>query len=238
MWRCVLCSTLNYGRAEFNKESSLCRGCTSTWRARAVTLALITALGHQPKELSKISSDWSRIGLGISDDVQVSSRISAKFFYSNTFFDSFPNLDIRKVPRIARYSFEFVTCSDVLEHIDVDLDKAIEGISKLLKPGGFAILSVPISLSSEHVEFYPKLKSFKALEDKVEWTDLDGKVYTDENPEFHGGRGQNLAFRHFTDQSFRDAILSNGFKSIIPGPSKIHLGVPPSTFPCVYVARI
>jgi SAM-dependent methyltransferase len=238
MWRCVLCSTRNYGRSIYDKEAALCRGCNSTWRARAVTLALITALGHNPMELNKISSDWSRVGLGISDDVYVSSRIQSTFFYSNTFYDSFPYLDIRQVPPIAKSRFEFVTCSDVMEHIDVDLEKAIKGISYLLRPGGFAVLSVPISPTSEHSEFYPAMSSFKIIGDKVEWVDSNGKGYTDETPEFHGGRGQNLAFRRFSDQSFRKAILSNGFKSIVGGTSETTLGVPPSTFPCVYVAWV
>ena len=238
MWRCLLCSTLNYGKAKYDKEAAPCRGCKSTWRARATTLALIAALGYKPKELSRISSDWSRVGLGISDDVQVSSRLSSKFLYQNTFFDSFPHLDIRQVPTLAKSRFEFVTCSDVLEHIDVDLGKAIQGISKLLKPGGFAVLSVPISPSSDHSEFYPDLMSFKIAERRVEWIDSHGKVFTDETPEFHGGRGQNLAFRRFTDKSFREAVLSNGFASIVGGATNAKLGVPPSTFPCVYIARI
>jgi SAM-dependent methyltransferase len=198
---------------------------------------LINALGYRPKELRRISADWSRVGLGISDDVQVSSRLTSKFLYSNTFFDSFPHLDIRQVPPIAKSSFEFVTCSDVLEHIDVDLEKAINGISKLLRPGGFAVLSVPIAPSLEYSEFYPFLQSFRILGNKVEWIDIAGKVHIDEDPEFHGGRGQNLAFRRFTDQSFREKVLSNGFTSIVGGATNAKLGVPPSTFPCIYVAR-
>lgn len=237
MWRCVLCSTLNFGTAKYDREAALCRGCSSTWRARAIVLALITALGHTSKELSKISLDWSRVGLGISDDVHVSSRLSSKFLYSNTFFDSFPYLDIRCVPPIAKSRFEFVTCSDVLEHVDVDLDEAIQGISKLLRPGGFAVLSVPIAPSLEHLEFYPSLKSFQILGNKVEWIDLEGEIHVDKAPEFHGGRGQNLAFRRFTDQSFKEAVLRNGFSSIAAGITKTELGVPPSTFPCIYVAR-
>ena len=144
MWNCVLCSTRNYGKAKFDKESAPCRGCSSTWRARAMALSIITSLGYEPKCLGEIHPDWSRVGIGISDDVELSSRLSSKFFYSNTFFDAFPYLDIRKVPNIAYKAFEFVSISDVLEHIDVDIKKAIRGVSKLLKPDGFAVLSVPI----------------------------------------------------------------------------------------------
>ena len=109
-----------------------------------MALSIITSLGYEPKCLGEIHPDWSRVGIGISDDVELSSRLSSKFFYSNTFFDAFPYLDIRKVPNIAYKAFEFVSISDVLEHIDVDIKKAIRGVSKLLKPDGFAVLSVPI----------------------------------------------------------------------------------------------
>lgn len=80
MWNCLLCSTRNYGKAKFDRESALCRGCSSTWRARAMALSIITSLGYEPKRLEDIHPDWSRVGLGISDDVELSSRLSTKFF--------------------------------------------------------------------------------------------------------------------------------------------------------------
>ena len=238
MWKCVLCSTRNYGKARFDRESAPCRGCSSTWRARAMALSIITSLGYEPMRLGEIHPDWSRVGLGISDDVELSSRLSTKFFYSNTFFDAFPNLDIREIPKIAHTSFEFVSCSDVLEHIDVDINKAIRGISRLLKPDGFAVLSVPITHTSERLEFYPKLKSFNVLGETVKWIDRKGNKFTDESPEFHGGRGQNLAFRQFTDESFKELILDNGFGSITQGWVEPELGVPNDELAGVYVARL
>lgn len=238
MWNCLLCSTRNYGKAKFDRESALCRGCSSTWRARAMALSIITSLGYEPKRLEDIHPDWSRVGLGISDDVELSSRLSTKFFYANTFFDTFPNLDIRKIPNIACGAFEFVSCSDVLEHIDVDIKKAIRGISKLLKPDGFAVLSVPITHTSERLEFYPQLKTFNVLGETVKWVDKNGKKFIDKFPEFHGGRGQNLAFRQFTDESFKEIILNNGFTSIINGWMEPTLGVPNGKLAGVYVARL
>ena len=238
MWKCVLCSARNYGKARFERESALCRGCSSTWRARAMALSITTSLGYEPKRLGEIHPDWSRVGLGISDDVELSSRLSTKFFYSNTFFDAFPNLDIREIPSIAHAAFEFVSCSDVLEHIDVDIKKAIRGISKLLKPSGFAVLSVPITHTAERVEFYPKLKTFNVIGETVEWVDQNGKKFIDQFPEFHGGRGQNLAFRQFTDESFRKLVLDNGFASITHGWVEPALGVPDDELAGVYVARL
>jgi SAM-dependent methyltransferase len=203
-----------------------------------MALSIITSLGYQPMCLEKINPDWSRIGLGISDDVDLSSRLSNRFFYSNTFFDAFPNLDIRQIPTIANSKFEFVSCSDVLEHIDVDVSKAIQGISKLLKPDGFAVLSVPITHSSEKLEFYPKLKSFEVLDGIVKWVDQSGNRFIDSVPEFHGGRGQNLAFRQFTQVTFKQLVLKNGFSSIDNGWVDPKLGVPNNDLAGLYVARL
>ena len=238
MWTCVLCSSRNKGAAKFDRESSLCRGCSSTWRARAVTLTIIAGLGYEPSRLNLLNSDWSRIGLGISDDVDVASRLSTKFSYTNTFFDSFPHLDIRDIPLIAKNSFEFVSCSDVLEHVDVNFDKAIRGLSKLLRPGGFVVLSVPINMDAERIEFYPNLRTFKVKNGVVEWQNHKGKSFVDLDPEFHGGRGQNLAFREFADESFKEVVLKNGFRSISQGIASPKLGVPWSSTAGVYIARV
>ena len=237
-WTCVLCSSRNVGSAKFDRESSLCRGCSSTWRARAITLTIITGLGYVPTRLNRLSPDWSRIGLGIIDDVEVASRLSTKFSYTNTFFDGFPHLDIRDIPPIAKNSFEFVSCSNVLEHVDVNLDKAIRGLSKLLKPGGFAVLSVPINQDANKVEFYPNLKTFKITNGLVKWRNHKGRTFVDLDPEFHGGRGQNLAFREFADESFKEVILKNGFRTISKGMADPGLGVPWNSTAGVYIARV
>jgi ubiquinone/menaquinone biosynthesis C-methylase UbiE len=185
-----------------------------------------------------LTPDWSRIGLGISDDVEVASRLSTKFSYTNTFFDSFPHLDIRDIPTIAKNSFEFVSCSDVLEHVDVNLDKAIRGLSKLLKRGGFAVLSVPINQDAEKIEFYPNLKTFKITNGVVKWRNHKGRSFVDLNPEFHGGRGQNLAFRQFANESFREVVLRNGFESISNGFADPKFGVPWKDSAGVFIARV
>lgn len=201
-------------------------------------LAIISALGYKPMPLQQINSDWSRIGIGVSDDINISSRLSTKFFYSNTFLDIFPNLDIRNIPKMAESAFEFVSCSDVLEHIDTGLNKGIRGISRLLKRNGFAVLSVPVCHTSDQLEFYPGLESFEIVGGEVKWKNRKGKQFRDSSPEFHGGRGQNLAFRQFTDETFRSAVLSNGFKEIEIGPMNASLGVPADGLSGVYIARV
>lgn len=50
-------------------------------------------------------------------------------------------MDIQSMP-FAENSFDVVLCNHVLEHVNDDL-VALREISRVLKPGGFAILQVP-----------------------------------------------------------------------------------------------
>lgn len=61
------------------------------------------------------------------------------------------NVDLRQLP-FADASYDFVFASHVLEHIPDD-DKAISEIRRILKPGGIAILPVP--LVAERTIEYP-----------------------------------------------------------------------------------
>jgi hypothetical protein len=88
------------------------------------------------------------------------------------------------------------------------------------------------------MEFYPKLKTFSVLGETVKWVDQNGKRFIDNSPEFHGGRGQNLAFREFVDESFKEVILKNGFRSISQGWANPKLGVPWNGNAGVYIARV
>lgn len=237
IWECIFCSARNFRKSEIQRESMLCRNCRSTWRARATGLAVQQGLGYEIQPFKYIISDWSRIGLGISDDINLSVVLHAKFFYSNSFYDTFPYLDIRNVPVLAKASFEFVTCSDVLEHIDTGIIKAFEGLRSLIKPGGFVVVSVPIDRSERHSEFYKDLSSFEITTDGVYWKNSKGRKYIDRSPEFHGGRGQNLAFRQFSVSSLNKSLRVAGFSKVIEIAFAPKLGIPELECPGIVIAR-
>lgn len=54
-------------------------------------------------------------------------------------------MDIRQIP-FANNTFDVVMCNHVLEHI-TELDQAIDEIFRVLKPGGWAILQVPLDVN-------------------------------------------------------------------------------------------
>ena len=82
------------------------------------------------------------------------------------------------------------------------------------------------------------MKSFKVIGETVNWVNQQGTKFVDESPEFHGGRGQNLAFRQFTDESFKKLVLNNGFGSIAQGWMDPTFGVPNDELAGIYVARL
>lgn len=58
-------------------------------------------------------------------------------------------LDITDLGRFGDHTFDVVLCNHVLEHVPED-GKAMAEIHRVLRPGGWAILQVPISRSRRH----------------------------------------------------------------------------------------
>ena len=212
-----------------------CAHCGATWRARATVLGILQGLNKKAVAVPLIRPDWSRIGLGISDDINVASSLARFCSYSNSYLDSFPFLDLRNIPPVANHAFEFVSCSDVLEHIDVGIREAIQGLYNLLRFGGFAVISVPIA--NEYSEFYPGLVDFEIRQELVYWQDHQGRQFQDQNPEYHGGRGQNLAFRRFSEFQIKLLLGSAGFQDFATVKPSPHLGVPYIENSGVYLVR-
>jgi hypothetical protein len=80
-WICILSSTRNFRKSEVQGESTLCRSCGSTWRARATALAVQQGLGYKIQRFRSIHFDWSRVGLGTENKPKsVFSRISNSSF--------------------------------------------------------------------------------------------------------------------------------------------------------------
>jgi len=64
------------------------------------------------------------------------------------------HVDITNLQSYASDQFDFFICSHVLEHVRDDR-KALRELHRILKPGGQAILMVPIILSIDHVDEDP-----------------------------------------------------------------------------------
>jgi hypothetical protein len=122
----------------------------------------------------------------------------------------------------------FVSCSDVLEHVPYPVDSALTGLRSILtRPSGFAVISVPNSNRAETWEYYPNLANFEVCDDgKVSWSDRNGCSYVDDEPEFHGGGGQTLTFREWSLDDLSTRLLQAGFSSVTSYSHDDGLGVP------------
>lgn len=65
-------------------------------------------------------------------------------------------VDITNLQTYASNHFDFFICSHVLEHVPDDR-KALRELHRILKPGGQAILMVPIILSIDHIDEDPEV---------------------------------------------------------------------------------
>jgi SAM-dependent methyltransferase len=178
-------------------------------------MAILEGLGY-PNGVDPLSikTDLSRLGLGISDDWRLARRISQVFYYTNSFYHRFPVLDVMNPPEEAFDFFEFVSCSDVLEHTPPPTTKALAGLLKILKPGGFVVVTVPCSGQVETNEYYPGLKDCFIKDNVLFWWDESGVQHRDENPEYHGGEGQTIAFRHWSRHSLIEECKKVGFSTV------------------------
>jgi SAM-dependent methyltransferase len=135
----------------------------------------------------------------------------------NTFYDREPRLDLTAVD-FARWpaaSYDFITSSDVLEHVAPPVERALVGMRELLKPGGVAVLTVPTSLAPDTVEHFPDLHEWRLHEDgnaRVLVNRLpDGREQRFADLRFHGGEGLTLEFRVFSRSGLLRALEDAGF---------------------------
>ncbi len=175
-------------------------------------LAVLEGLGY-PEDAS-VSPDFSRYGLGVSDDMKLAQRLFQLFMYTNSYFHQFPTVDITSPPSETRAQFEFIVCSDVLEHVPPPVEFALLGLRSMLRPQGFLVVSVPCQVNPESTEYYPNIVSWDLSDDGLRWTDLAGIDHFDPDPELHGGSGQTLAFRFWSITDLADRLVRTGFSSV------------------------
>ncbi len=223
-WRCHLCGSLDDDDAA-EREGMNCRACGSTWRHRAIALAITVGLELPFEPLADLAPDWSRRGLGLSDAMPLAAMLSSRFDYVNSWYDRFPRVDLTDVPKELHEEFEFVTCSDVLEHVPPPVDRAIDGLAALVRPGGFAAVSVP-GVPELTVEYYAGLTAFELDGDTVRWWDDTGAEHLDDSPEFHLGQGQTLAFRCWGMADLARRLAAAGFSAPLDIPWVSRFGVP------------
>jgi SAM-dependent methyltransferase len=179
-------------------------------------MAVLECFGYPSSTtFADVEPNLARRGIGISDHWRLAARLASVFDYVNTFYHRFPLVDVTRPPEDLFGQLDFVICSDVLEHIPPPSLDGLKGIRRMLRDGGYAVITVPCHTGPTTSEYYPGLKSWAIEDGSVSWTDGEGVERIDSNPEFHGGQGQTLAFRMWSMDDLIAKCVEAGFSQVV-----------------------
>ena len=162
------------------------------------------------------------VAYGVSDWTNFKKYLAPKIGYVNTQFDpalgqDVLSLDITAPPAHLQNTADLVICSDVLEHVLAPVQRAFDGLGKLLRPGGVVVFSVPYSFEKT-IEHFPELYDWtltgKGDARALTNTTQDGRHQRFENLVFHGGGASVLEMRLFGLDALRQHFDAAGFSVI------------------------
>lgn len=156
------------------RENHLCTNCLSNYRMRAVAQTVLKVLGLGD------TTDLQRTLVG-NPDFRIYETANYNIFRAPQ-FANFPNYFVSEYfedhPLETQYRgirneniecltfpdryFDILITSEVLEHV-ADLDRALEEIRRVLKPGGFHVFSIPVDLSLEKTVERAKIVAKKVV---------------------------------------------------------------------------
>lgn len=240
-FECNLCGGLSpYRREDLHRELPSCVCCGSTVRHRQVA----HAYGAISQSRRQTARHEMRV-LGLSD-----APLIEKFFlglekvrYLNTFVDEAPVLDIVQPPKSFLSSADVVVSSDVLEHVPFPVNQALVGKFKILKPGGWLLLTVPYSVKGPSVEHYPWMVDYETVIAKPDLVrvigiDRSGSKMEISDPVFHGGPGKTLEMRQLTLEVILDELKRAGFIDVrVLDEEQPTLGIIPTACQGVFIAK-
>ena len=216
---CNICGSTNKAKLiDLDREipSCIC-GSNVRWRSLIHILSLKLfgtdlALPHFPKS--------DEVGVGLSDDGSYAIPLAQKLNYTNTYYHQEPRLDITSIAD-REGLFDFIISSDVFEHVPPPVQIVFRNSYQLLRPGGLLILTVPYTKEPDTVEHFPELYDYRLIEKDnshiLQNTTRDGQTQVFDNLIFHGGTGETLEMRRFSESSVVRELETAGF-----GEIKIH----------------
>jgi SAM-dependent methyltransferase len=227
---CNVCGLSNYlARRRLSREDGHCTKCKCYGRLRTMMYAVTAHFSPDEIILAKMKPRKDIRGVGCSD-WGYTDLLAEKFDYVNTFYDHEPKLDLCDVDwsRWKPNSIDFITCTDVLEHVEPPIEGAFDNMRRLLKPGGVAILTVPTTMEPATREHFHDLHDWRIEGNGKQRVVInrrrDGTIDRYDNLCFHGGEGLTLEFRVFSRQGLIDSIQNAGLRvaTIYEKPIEAH----------------
>jgi SAM-dependent methyltransferase len=216
---CNICGAENQSAAGVqDRERATCDSCNSSLRMRSVVLALSRALFGMDLSLCDFPLLKSVRGLGISDADTYSGRLQTRFNYTNTFYHRAPTFDLAQPDDAEFGKYDFVICSEVLEHVQGPVDRAFHTLARLLKPSGMLILTVPYAFTDATIENFENLHETGLAEiggnTVLVNRSASGEYEVFDQLVFHGGHGTTLELRVFSEADLRQKLAAAGLPDI------------------------
>ena len=227
-FRCNICGRRNKVAAErLAREETSCP-CGSTVRLRALVHVLSKELLGESSAIADMPKRKDLVGVDMSGAATYSASLPARLGYTNTFLHKPPHLDITDPDPQWLGRCDFVISSDVFEHVAPPVGRAFDNTLRLLKPGGVLVLTVPYAKTGDTVEHFPELHDWHVEQRAGRRVLLnmtsDGRSQEFDDLVFHGGEGETLEMRVFSEAGVLGELRRAGFAAI-----RIH-GEPCSEF--------
>jgi SAM-dependent methyltransferase len=236
IFECNICNTINETTLDqLDRETSSCSKCRSSVRYRAVIRALTKELFGRNVNIPEIRPKHFEIrGCGLSCWDGYASRLKRHVDFRNTFFHRAPRLDITNIDQENQGELDFLIASEVFEHIEPPVQRAFNNARKLLKEDGVLVITVPFTNPGEQgipmQEHYPDLFDYKIMRDGdsfiLENATREGMKQIHRDLKFHGGSGNTLEMRVFSEYSLISSLRAAGFEKItIHGDADLAHGI-------------
>lgn len=170
---CPCCNTQSYALIHLGNRlrpawHSMCPACGSRSRHRALTLILDRLVGPDTSTVLHFAPE-PLLGDVIRRDLPAVDYRTTDLLMGEV---DYPGEDIQKMSLPAE-SFDVILCNHVLEHVPDD-DAGFAEISRLLRPGGKAIITVPGDWRREQTIYFDDLTLNGHYRDYGQ--DLDGRL--------------------------------------------------------------
>jgi SAM-dependent methyltransferase len=214
---CNICGAFNVVPVEtLTRETRSCMKCDSSLRLRTIVGILSQYFFGRVMPIAEFPLSPHIKGMGTSDWEVYAIALAQKFDYVNTYYHQDPKLDITDIGSHPVDCFDFITSTDVFEHVLPPVQRAFDNAWKLLKPGGVFVFSVPYSFEAETLEHFPDIYDFNIVERNgrtiLENRTRTGEAQVFENLVFHGGVGKTLEMRVFSKSAIVKHLKEAGFR--------------------------
>jgi len=217
---CNICGARNSGVEDFGREVPSCVACQSSVRLRSFLYALSLELFGVPLILPDFPVLKGLRGLGLTDRDCYAQHLIRCFDYRNTYYDAEPRLDIATEDGYPEGTLDFITSSEVFEHVQPPLVAALKNAHRMLGPRGVLVFTTPWGLDEgpASMEHFPALDDFGLAQLRsgpvlVNRT-AEGRLQLFENLIFHIGLTPALEMRRVTAKEIRRMFAEAGFSEL------------------------